>query len=810
MAKDLKLVAVLEDRITAGLKAASQDWKRQFEANAATGVKTTEEANRKIVASLDKAEKERILLQQKTASIEEQMQAKRVQESNKMNMQLARAEYDLSRAVADQTVERFERLRLIEDAGHRLRLVKTGENNRLIELEMERHEAKLKAIELQEVDFPNKPFEKLLRGIGGLTGFRGGKEFSEKKEALGGILGAEESAGSGAGGMAMGGMAAGIGVAAVAVVGLGIAMEHTVEAAKELRKAEEGLESSFRTSGREETMSVDQLNKYAAALSNTTKFSEEQADAALAMIIPFRHISNEEIPQVLKMASELSAKMGIDLPEAAGKLGMAFENPAKAAKMLKAAHVVLSDAETEQLKLWHKMGEDGKAHELLFKKLSESLGTYAEDTVHSTEIVGNQWHKLEGQMGQSFLHMGDAIAKGILKLEEWKKHLGEEPDNNTFKDDSDEIATKLKIAKEKAGKIKEDPIETEARKKAAEKVEKEIAVAKAKSADSEFIKRRQEEQVRYEAQQEASLGSAREDEGIEKLHRINLAKIHEDETNKSLNLEVEAHNKELESQRAHKEKELKLTESWDKKMNAQRNKAEDDLHLAKEKDPIEQLKYRQERELELIFDFQARQDTKELQSIQLREAIDKRDQQIYQAKAGYIAGYLNSFSQMVSIIGGKSKAVFAIEKAAALATIGVQTQAAVVADGAAPLGSMMWKIPWDYANGAAAAAVVMASTIKGFESGGYTGSGGRSDVAGIVHRGEMVWSQDDVRRAGGPQAADRIRTGNQSSTVHAPITINISGNADDRTVRAIGETIEQKLKAHAWMTKEVAYRNITS
>lgn len=45
----------------------------------------------------------------------------------------------------------------------------------------------------------------------------------------------------------------------------------------------------------------------------------------------------------------------------------------------------------------------------------------------------------------------------------------------------------------------------------------------------------------------------------------------------------------------------------------------------------------------------------------------------------------------------------------------------------------------------------------GFSGGGYTGSGGKYQPAGIVHRGEVVWSQRDVAAVGGPKAANAMR-----------------------------------------------------
>ena len=46
-----------------------------------------------------------------------------------------------------------------------------------------------------------------------------------------------------------------------------------------------------------------------------------------------------------------------------------------------------------------------------------------------------------------------------------------------------------------------------------------------------------------------------------------------------------------------------------------------------------------------------------------------------------------------------------------------------------------------------------------FDLGGYTGPGGRHQVAGVVHRGEVVFSQDDVYRAGGVHVVEAMRRG---------------------------------------------------
>ncbi|MCI2243282.1 phage tail tape measure protein [Xanthomonas sp. PPL568] len=46
-----------------------------------------------------------------------------------------------------------------------------------------------------------------------------------------------------------------------------------------------------------------------------------------------------------------------------------------------------------------------------------------------------------------------------------------------------------------------------------------------------------------------------------------------------------------------------------------------------------------------------------------------------------------------------------------------------------------------------------------FDTGGYTGPGGVKEPAGVVHKGEVVWSQPDIARAGGVAVVEAMRRG---------------------------------------------------
>lgn len=62
------------------------------------------------------------------------------------------------------------------------------------------------------------------------------------------------------------------------------------------------------------------------------------------------------------------------------------------------------------------------------------------------------------------------------------------------------------------------------------------------------------------------------------------------------------------------------------------------------------------------------------------------------------------------------------------------------------------------------------NTVKGwvgFSRGGYTGPGGVNQAAGIVHKGEVVFSQSDVAKFGGWRAVEAIRRGGVSMLARA-------------------------------------------
>lgn len=100
------------------------------------------------------------------------------------------------------------------------------------------------------------------------------------------------------------------------------------------------------------------------------------------------------------------------------------------------------------------------------------------------------------------------------------------------------------------------------------------------------------------------------------------------------------------------------------------------------------------------------------------------------------------------------------------------------------------------------ALVAAYALLKGFSEGGYTGAGGKYEPAGVVHKGEVVWSQADIRRFGGVSAVEALRTGNVTPIAAA----RMSGGAQSQSGTTSASGIQQSINIHNYTNSQVETR----
>lgn len=175
----------------------------------------------------------------------------------------------------------------------------------------------------------------------------------------------------------------------------------------------------------------------------------------------------------------------------------------------------------------------------------------------------------------------------------------------------------------------------------------------------------------------------------------------------------------------------------------------------------------------------AAEHAKNVQDIEDKYQQDRLNTQI--AFGGQMMGSLTSM--FGSMFGEQSKAykiMFAADKAYAIAAAGIAIQQNIAAASKAGFPLNIPLIAGAVAQGASIIANIRAIKDQGFAEGGYTGRGGKYQPAGIVHKGEVVWSQEDIKRWGGVGLVEKMR-----KSANPEAFLNNNASADSVMRRAM-------------------------
>ncbi len=167
------------------------------------------------------------------------------------------------------------------------------------------------------------------------------------------------------------------------------------------------------------------------------------------------------------------------------------------------------------------------------------------------------------------------------------------------------------------------------------------------------------------------------------------------------------------------------------------------------------------------------------QDIEDKYQQDRLNTQI--AFGGQMMGSLTSM--FGSMFGEQSKAykiMFAADKAYAIAAAGISIQQSIAKAASVGFPANIPLIASAIAQGASIIANIRAIKDQGFADGGYTGSGGKYEPAGIVHKGEVVWSQEDIKRWGGVGLVEKMR-----KSANPEAFLNNNASADSVMRRAM-------------------------
>lgn len=263
---------------------------------------------------------------------------------------------------------------------------------------------------LERITTATAPASAGLRAVGAVTG-----EMRGRMEGFGdgaGIAGAALRALGPAGAVA---------ASAFGVLALGISKGLTD--VQEAERVSLRLEQVLQATGYAAGVTADELNDYADAMELSTLATAEQVKEAAGVLATFRSVSGDTFKRTIGLAQDLSAVFGQSLSSSATQLGKALEDPEQGLTALSRVGVTFSGVQKDLILQMVRMGDTAGAQRAILDTLEKQVGGAgaAEASGLSgafkrvADAVGNFWEEMAKATGiasgLSYV-MDEIIAKG--------------------------------------------------------------------------------------------------------------------------------------------------------------------------------------------------------------------------------------------------------------------------------------------------------------------------------------------------------------------------------------------------------------
>lgn len=196
------------------------------------------------------------------------------------------------------------------------------------------------------------------------------------------------------------------------------------------------LDVAFKNMGEGLGFTRRELDEMASSLQRTTTFSDESVKSAQKMVLSFKSLRGEAFERTIRVAADLAAYLGQDIPQAAQTVGRALESPARGMLFLRRAGIVLSEQTQKTIKDFVKLGETSKAQEVLLRELESRMGGTA---AAMRDTLGGALTGLKNAVGDIFEGDSSSFAGATKAINDFSAALGDPK----FKANIDSLITGL-------------------------------------------------------------------------------------------------------------------------------------------------------------------------------------------------------------------------------------------------------------------------------------------------------------------------------------------------------------------------------
>jgi hypothetical protein len=194
----------------------------------------------------------------------------------------------------------------------------------------------------------------------------------------------------------------------------------SIQAAMTEQDAMAQINNELRNFGDLAPITSQQANDIAESMARTSINSKDMVLQAEQIILKFDRITKDTFPQTLQVTEDLSARLGITMPDAANKLGKALEDPRKAMRALIDAGISFTKAQKDVLIAASNTGDVMVADNMILDALSQNLqgASVAAASTFSgkMQILNNDFQMFQEKIGSAILN---ALSPFIDKIMKW-------------------------------------------------------------------------------------------------------------------------------------------------------------------------------------------------------------------------------------------------------------------------------------------------------------------------------------------------------------------------------------------------------
>lgn len=190
----------------------------------------------------------------------------------------------------------------------------------------------------------------------------------------------------------------------------GVTFGKIVSELTEAESASKQLDAALASTGRSSEVSRNQLTRWADQLKANTVVTDEAALRLQAMLLTMRNVRGDQFQQVMQAAADVSARTGQSFEDAGKAIGRAMNNPAQAARSLRAVGIQLSEGQANLLEQLTKTGRGAEAQSLIMAKLESAYGGAASA---ARDTLGGAITALGREIGDLLKFGGTDITGGL-------------------------------------------------------------------------------------------------------------------------------------------------------------------------------------------------------------------------------------------------------------------------------------------------------------------------------------------------------------------------------------------------------------